>query len=446
MADLVSGLLQHPVADRRGRSGSCRRTATTDLSAAHNKTVVVDAYVGEKNNKQKYVVDKYGLRNVHLYEPEVQWVRYTPKAPMLVLDKIFPEGILIPEYFFDKNIIHLPTVKTHVFTVITGAMKNAFGGLLNEKRHWTHGVIHETVVDLLAIQQEIHSGLFAVMDGTFAGDGPGPRAMRWHEKDIFLASADQVAIDAVSAKLQGFDPMGLKFIRLGHELGLGVGDPKEIEIVGYDISAEDWGFVQEDTFASKGQKLIYHGALKPFENALLRSPIVPWSYFASNFYHNVYWYPFVGRPRVEAALDTKWGQLFKSYGDGQVVMPGVEPRTTAVAAGAMAFGLAGRWWAARVGSTQQEAMRRRGPGRRWPCEPLSRCRSRAGDAKCAHSHCTIHSTKPTITKTHTNFAIGIHCVEDARQSDSEGSARYELIQPATIGKNTVCLGNCSRWA
>ena len=146
----------------------------TDLSAAHNKTVVVDAYVGEKNNKQKDVVDAHGLRNVHLYEPEIRWVRYVPKAPMLVLDRIFPEGILLPEYFFDKNIIQLPTVKTHVFTVITGAMKNAFGGLLNEKRHWTHGVIHETVVDLLAIQQEIHSGLFAVMDGTFAGDGPGP--------------------------------------------------------------------------------------------------------------------------------------------------------------------------------------------------------------------------------------------------------------------------------
>lgn len=306
-----------------------------DLSAAHNKTVVVDAYVGEANNKHKTVVDAYGLRNVHLYEPEVRWVRYTPKAPMLVLDKIFPDGILLPEYFFDKNIIQLPTVKTHVFTTITGAMKNAFGGLLNEKRHWTHGVIHETVVDLLAIQQEIHSGLFAMMDGTFAGDGPGPRAMRWYEKDILLASADQVAIDAVSAKLQGFKPMDLKFIRLAHELGLGVGDPKEIEIVGHDISAEDWGFVQEDTFASRGQKLIYHGALKPFENALLRSPIVPWSYFASNFYHNVYWYPFVGRPRVRAALDTKWGRLFRSYGDGKVVMPGVEPRTTAIAAGAL---------------------------------------------------------------------------------------------------------------
>jgi len=44
----------------------------TNLSAAHNKTVVVDAYVGERNNKHKAVVDNYGLRNVHLYEPEVR--------------------------------------------------------------------------------------------------------------------------------------------------------------------------------------------------------------------------------------------------------------------------------------------------------------------------------------------------------------------------------------
>lgn len=308
-----------------------------NLIGAHNQTVVVDAYVGERNNKQKVVVDAYGVRNVHLYEPENRWIRYEPRAPMLVLDKIFPEGILIPEMFIDRSIVHLPTVKTHVFTTITGAMKNAFGGLLTEKRHWTHGVIHETLVDLLTIQHEIHSGIFAVMDGTFAGDGPGPRAMRWHEKDILLASADQVAIDAISAKLQGFNPMEIPFLRMAHEMGLGVADPREIEIVGYDISAEDWGFVQEDTFASKGQKLIYHGALKPFENALLRSPLVPWSFFASNFYHNVYWYPFIGRPRVEAALETKWGQLFKHYGDGKVVMPGVEPRTTAVAA----IGLAG---------------------------------------------------------------------------------------------------------
>ena len=118
---------------------------------------------------------------------------------MLVLDEIFNDGIHIPKHLIGKNIIHLPTMKTHVFTTITGAMKNAFGGLLNFQRHWTHSVIHETLVDLLRIQKEIHPGIFAVTDGTFAGSGPGPRAMQWHEKNIILASSDQVAIDAVSA-------------------------------------------------------------------------------------------------------------------------------------------------------------------------------------------------------------------------------------------------------
>ncbi len=311
-----------------------------DLVGVHNDTVVVNTADGERNNKHRYVTDKFNVPCLYLYNQDFEWFEYKPKKPFLVLDKVFPQGVYIPKSLVGMNIVHLPTVKTHVFTTITGAMKNAFGGLLHRNRHWTHAVIHDTLVDLLMIQQEIHPGIFAVMDGTFAGDGPGPRAMHWHEKDILLASADQVAIDAVSAKLQGFDPMSIQFIRRAHELELGIGDPREIEIVGYDIEQEaPWHFVQEDTFASRGQKMIYHGPLKPLEKPLLQSPIVPWSYFASNFYHNVYWYPFVGRERVESALQTKWGQLFKSYGDGQVVMPGMEPKTVFQAgAGLLALG------------------------------------------------------------------------------------------------------------
>jgi uncharacterized protein (DUF362 family) len=299
-----------------------------DLVGVHNDTVVVNTEDAEINNKHKLITDKYDIPCLYLYNEDFEWIEYQPKKPLLVLDKVYPDGIFIPKDLIGMNIVHLPTVKTHVFTTITGAMKNAFGGLLHRNRHWTHAVIHDTVVDLLAIQQDIHPGIFAVMDGTFAGDGPGPRAMRWHEKNILLASADQVAIDAVSAKLQGFDPLSLRFIRKAHELDLGVGDPNQIEIVGYDIEQEPpWNFKREDTFASRGQHMIYHGPLKPFEKLLLQSPIVPWAYFASNFYHNVYWYPFVGRKRVAAALDTQWGQLFRSYGDGQVVMPGMEPKT-----------------------------------------------------------------------------------------------------------------------
>jgi hypothetical protein len=46
----------------------------------------------------------------------------------------------------------------------------------------------------------------------------------------------------------------------------------------------------------------------------------------------VYWYPFVGRRRVAAALQTPWGRLFQQYGDGQVIMPGMEPKTIVQAA------------------------------------------------------------------------------------------------------------------
>jgi uncharacterized protein (DUF362 family) len=309
----------------------------SNLLGVHNDTVVVDTSDGERNNKQKFITDKYNIPCLYLYREEFEWIEYQPKTPFLVLDKIFPDGVFIPKALVGMNMVHLPTVKTHVFTTITGAMKNAFGGLLHRNRHWTHSMIHETLVDLLRIQQEIHPGLFAVMDGTFAGDGPGPRAMRWHEKDIILASSDQVALDAVSAKLQGFDPMNIRFIRLAHEADLGIGDPRQIQIIGYDIEQEPpWNFKQEDTFASKGQKLIYHGPLKPFEKVLLQSPLVPWSYFASNFYHNVYWYPFIGRKRVESALKTKWGELFRNYGDGNVVLPGFEPKTVAQAGVGMA--------------------------------------------------------------------------------------------------------------
>ena len=195
------------------------------IHACHNKTVVVSAKRGEVANKHLPVVHKYGLRNIHLYEDGEEWVRYEPKAKMRVLHDIYPRGIEIPKRLIGENVLHLPTMKTHVFTTMTGAMKNAFGGLLHEKRHWTHSVIHETLVDLLAIQKEIHTGIFAVMDGTIAGDGPGPRCMVPHIKNTILASADQVAIDAIAAKMMGFDPLSLPFIRLAHEAGLGVRRP-----------------------------------------------------------------------------------------------------------------------------------------------------------------------------------------------------------------------------
>ena len=291
------------------------------IHGCHNRTVVIDAHLGERENKHIDVLQTHGLRNIHLYEGE-EWVDVRTAVgdladEFLVLNDVYPDGFSIPKRFIGENIVHLPTVKTHVFTTTTGAMKNAFGGLLNERRHWTHPVIHETLVDLLMIQKRIHAGIFAVMDGTFAGDGPGPRCMVPHVKNVILASADQVAIDAVAAKLMGFDPLSIDFIRMAHERELGCGDPDAIELVGNAGEArQSWGFVgpfKEMTFASRMQHLIYWGPLKKPIEWSLKTVLAPWAYLASVTYHDSLWYPLRARKSTREVMQSGWGRLFSNW-------------------------------------------------------------------------------------------------------------------------------------
>ncbi|HOZ21961.1 MAG TPA: DUF362 domain-containing protein, partial [bacterium] len=165
--------------------------------------------------------------------------------------------------------------------------------------------------------KKIHKGVLAVMDGTFAGDGPGPRCMTPHVKDILLASSDMVAIDAISAKLMGFDPLSIKYIRLAHEAGLGCGDPREIEIVGDEEAGhENWHFVgpfKKMTFASRMQHRIYWGPLKKPLEWTLKTVLAPWSYIASVTYHDSFWYPLFAKRKMAAALSSHWGRLFRNY-------------------------------------------------------------------------------------------------------------------------------------
>ena len=295
------------------------------IHGCHNRTVVIDAHLGERENKQIDVIEAHGLRNVHLYEGE-EWIHIQDAVgnltkKFLCLNDVYPQGFHIPKRFLGENIIHLPTVKTHVFTTTTGAMKNAFGGLLNERRHWTHPVIHETLVDLLMIQKKIHRGIFAVMDGTFAGDGPGPRCMIPYVKDVILASDDQVAIDAIAASMMGIDPMEIKFIRLAHEMGLGCGDPREIEIVGdQEAGRSQWDFVgpfKKMTFASRMQHKIYWGPLKKPIEWSLKTVLAPWAYIASVIYHDSFWYPFKAKKQMAAVLESNWGRLFRDWENQQ---------------------------------------------------------------------------------------------------------------------------------
>ncbi|MBI2188870.1 MAG: DUF362 domain-containing protein [Acidobacteria bacterium] len=281
------------------------------LVPVENRTVVTDPRKGCRNNRWEPVLTRHGLTFMPL--TEVDWQVYRFKSPLLKLNDIFPEGIQIPAIYPGRQIVHLPTVKTHGHAVMTGSVKNSFGGLLREVRHYAHKYMHEVLVDLLYMQRELHPAVFTVMDGTVAGDGAGPRTMVPRVKNLLLAAADSLAIDAIASKLMGFDPLSIPFLRMAHERGLGIADPRDIELVGDDVSHENFGFTTRRSFVIWGDQMIRRGFLRPLERLLLHSPLVVWAPFASNVYHDALWYPTVGRARIGAFMRTEWGQLFRKY-------------------------------------------------------------------------------------------------------------------------------------
>jgi len=308
------------------------------LFTAENRTVVTNIEKGLIGNKWSPIINRYGVWFVPL--TRIPFVPYESlrhrfialkNKELHVLDsKIFPKGFRIPEFYVGKSIIHLPTMKTHGHTGaiggaldqtkaemknggITCAMKNAFGGLLTKRRHFSHQFMSEVLVDLLIIQKQIHPNIMAVVDGTVCGDGAGPRTMIPRIKNYLIAGYDQVAVDAVVARMLGFEPLKLPAIKLAHEEGLGCGDFKAIDIVGEDVSTINWNFKVKRSLIIWGDQMVRKGALQ-FLNPLMHNKIFfTLPILSSLVFHDMLWYPTIGKKRINRFLETRWGQLFKDY-------------------------------------------------------------------------------------------------------------------------------------
>jgi len=290
-----------------------------NILAVENQTVVTHPWKGAYYSKWLPILKEYGVE----FQPltDVEWVSYKPQADMLAMHDIFDE-ILVPKIFIGSNIIHLPTVKTHGHTTTTGAMKNAFGGLIPKYRHHAHKKIHEVIVDLLSIQREIHPGIFAVMDGCVCGNGAGPRTMEPYIGNVILAGGDQVALDATAARIMGFEPLLIDYIRMAHERGLGVGDMNQIEIAGMDgadFRRLNFGFKAKKSPVVRWDQILRKKTanIRWLHNILFRSPVFRSFIFASEFYHDRVWYQVSGKRRINRFKQTDWGQLFQRYEYGE---------------------------------------------------------------------------------------------------------------------------------
>lgn len=308
------------------------------IFTAENRTVVTNIAKGIKGNRWGPIIKKYGVWFVPLTRiPFVSYDSLRPKFLTLknkklhVLDsKIFPGGFKIPEFYVGKSIIHLPTMKTHGHTGahggdlkhtetemqnggITCSMKNAFGGLLTKRRHYSHQFMSEVLVDLLIIQKQIHPNLMAIVDGTVCGDGAGPRTMIPRIKNYLLAGYDQVAVDSIVAKLLGFEPLKLPAIKLAHEEGLGCGDIDQIEVIGENVSNINWNFEVKRSLVIWGDQMVRKGHLS-FLNPLMHNKLfMIGPILGSLIYHDMLWYPTKGKQIIKKFDKTGWGKMFNNY-------------------------------------------------------------------------------------------------------------------------------------
>ena len=137
--------------------------------------------------------------------------------------------IRIPEILTRSTLVTVPVIKTHDKTMISGAIKNQWG-CLDVLRHHYHLVIDDVLSDIHKVLKPV----FAVCDATIGLEADGPKTGRPRQVDRILASRDIVALDAVCARLMGFDPWEIGHLRLLTEDG--VGSAFDYDVLGEDIS------------------------------------------------------------------------------------------------------------------------------------------------------------------------------------------------------------------
>ena len=183
--------------------------------------VVVDVEKALRQTRIDKVCERYGAQWVNMTDADFRTV---PMPNGLAFTEI-----RVPEILTRTHMITIPAIKTHNKTTITGAIKNQWG-CLPKLRHNYHLVLNDALAD-------INNALrprFAVMDATVGLEGNSPKSGEPRVVDRVLASGDFVALDAVVAKILGFDPAQIQHIQNCHQLELGTGNLDEIEVVGDD--------------------------------------------------------------------------------------------------------------------------------------------------------------------------------------------------------------------
>lgn len=225
-----------------GKGGSTHPSVVRGMVKLIKQTKAIPV-IGDGNEGGPEVtvraIAKSGMRRVAREERiETRVFEYAGFSPVAI-----PEGKQIKQVCLANSlretdvIISLAKLKTHGFTMLSGAVRNLFRCISNHDRMKIHGSfvsvkpISQAIVDLYSLVRP----QLAVIDGIIAIEGNGPNEGTPRNLNVIIASYDSVAADAVAAEICGFKPDEVLTTRLADEQGLGCGKLSSIEILGSSI-------------------------------------------------------------------------------------------------------------------------------------------------------------------------------------------------------------------
>jgi uncharacterized protein (DUF362 family) len=211
--------------------------------------------------------------------------------------------IQVPEILTQSVLVTVPVLKTHDKTVLSGAIKNQWG-CLEVLRHNYHLELDEVLTDI----HQVLKPALAVCDATVALEGAGPKTGRPRLVDRVLASKDIVALDAVSARLMGFEPERIRHLQMLAEAGLG--SVRDYEVVGEDITDLNFHFQPAaHNFVSRVELGLRHSSLRPL---VFDTPVLDLMCWGATVWYLVWYYLGPGaRIRDQIIRETRYGAQWR---------------------------------------------------------------------------------------------------------------------------------------
>jgi len=138
-----------------------------------------------------------------------------------------PQTLLAADF-----VVSMPKVKTHHWAGATLGLKNMFGVVPGSKYGWPKNLLHWHGIDscVVDIASTVRIDL-VIADGIVAMEGDGPLLGRPRKLQRVVISDDPVATDATCARLMGFEPSRIPYLKTAGGF-LGNLDGRRIEFLG----------------------------------------------------------------------------------------------------------------------------------------------------------------------------------------------------------------------